>query len=120
MKKSLKERYIESCLKTCNEDEFVDKRKRRAHNAAATWRYNIHKKMMAENDKCMPLAQELLSHPSEKVRLSIGAYCLMAHILVDQAIETLNEIKANSSDRCMQFTAEMTISVLKTGDGSLS
>ena len=55
--------------------------------------------------------RQLLTHEDERVRLNAAAACLRRQLCYDEAVETLREIEARSTDGTLGLAAKM---LLKT------
>ena len=97
--------YIENCLKLCLQDDYIDRRKLRAHNRAMDTLAKLETELTAHE------LRQLLTHEDERVRLNAAAACLRRKLCYDEAVETLREIEAHSSDGTLGLAAKM---LLKT------
>ena len=62
--------YIENCLKLCLQDDYIDRRKLRAHNRAMDTLAKLEAELTAHE------LRQLLTHEDERVRLNGAAACL--------------------------------------------
>ena len=97
--------YIENCLKLCLQDDYIDRRKLRAHNRAMDILAKLEAELTAHE------LRQLLTHEDERVRLNAAAACLRRQLCYDEAVETLREIEARSTDGTLGLAAKM---LLKT------
>ena len=97
--------YIENCLKLCFQDDYIDRRKLRAHNRAMDTLEKLEAELTVHE------LRALLTHEDERVRLSAAAACLRRQLCYDEAVETLREIEAHSTDGTLGLAAKM---LLKT------
>ena len=104
----LRNKIIFLSNKRCSQDEYILKKRRLEHNRALKELLEINQIMYAQEGHFAPVVSELLQHPSEKVRLSIAAYCLRAGILDEKAREVLRDIEQNSCDRMLSLDAALT------------
>ena len=92
----------------CSQDEYKQKKRVREHNRAMKKLLVLNRTMYAQEGHCEPVVRELLQHPSEKVQLTVAAYCLRAGILNQAAREVLSNIEKNSCDKKLALDACLT------------
>ena len=97
--------YVVNCLKLCLQDDYIDRRKLRAHNRAMDTLAKLEAELTAHE------LRQLLTHEDERVRLNAAAACLRRQLCYDEAVETLREIEARSTDGTLGLAAKM---LLKT------
>lgn len=85
-------------LTCCKSHEYLDKKRIREHNRAMDKLMKIQKKMFAEEGHCRELTLHLLNHEDIRVRLGAGAYCLMADVNKEEAVQILQHIKLHDKD----------------------
>ena len=100
------ERFAELAVRcACSWDDLVDKKLHRRHNDAMTRWHELTKVMYATEDRGAQIALRLLSHESERVRLSAGAYCLLAEVHEKEGRQILVQIRDHSDSGYLRLEA---------------
>lgn len=87
--------------------------RRKADKAAAEVR-KLKKELLASSDKGQEIIQRLLQHEEPRVRLTAGAYCIMAEILIDEGRSVLDQIAADKAvSPELQFEAQSCLKYCK-------
>lgn len=99
-------RFVELALRCASSwDDLVDKKLHRRHNYAMSRLYELEKAMYETDDRGAGIALRLLSHESERVRLSAGAYCILAEVHVEEGRQMLAHIYAHSNSGFLRLSA---------------
>ena len=101
--------YLACCGALCFEDDYTDRKKRKAHNAAMTQLEALHSEL-AQLD-CTEIMAELLRNEDERVQLNAAAFCLRQGLHETRARQILSTLSETSRDASIGFSASM---VLKT------
>ena len=112
------EYFISCCMQRCYSfEELVDKKIRRRHNVAMDRIAMIEKEIYAQPDHGSSIIENLLDSEDERVRLSAGAYCIKAQILMEKSTETLKYIAESSKSRYMRVSAMGAMAYCKPWEG---
>ena len=96
--------YVELSLQQCTQNDYVNKRKVKARNAASKKLNELQGEMMRNMSDDTLCA--LLNHEDDRVKVNAVAFCLNSEGLVARSILTL-EIIADSDDSAICFSAKM-------------
>lgn len=104
--------YIKHRSKTItNPNDFADPKLRRKHNKAMTEIHRLNMEMFAMPDKGINTIARLLQHEDPHVRISAGAYCISAQLLVNEGRRVLQKIATDPSmDSMCRFDAQNCLS----------
>lgn len=105
---------VELSLQECKKEDYCDKKKLRAHNAAALKLFKLRPEMKQYD--CDEILRRLLSHEDDRVKNNAGAICLYNDVIPDEAEIALKNVMESSSDPTLRFSAEM---ILKLKGGKI-
>ena len=96
--------FAELSLQQCTKEDYADKTKVMAGNAA-------HKKLKQLQDEMKQIDSTevllaLLSHEDDRVKLNAASFCLQTDILVRQSVSVLKKIIKKSDDPTIAFSAK--------------
>lgn len=97
--------YVETCLKLCLQDDYLDRKSVKAHNRA------MDRLTKPETELTEHEFQRLLRYADERVRLNAAAACVRRRLCLEEAVTVLRTLGEKSEDGSIAFSAEM---VLKT------
>ncbi len=107
--------YVKHNAKTMRSlDDLADPKLRRKHNKAMSELHKLNMEMFVMPNKGVHIVTRLLRHEDPRVRISAGAYCISAQVMVDEGKHVLKKISADPSlDRMYRFDAENCIEYCK-------
>ena len=97
--------FVELSLQQCTMNDYADKKKVKAHNAAARKLKQLETEMRKSD--CEDILCKLLSHEDNRVKINAASLCLQMNVLVCQAMCVLQSIIDFSDDSTMCFAAKM-------------
>lgn len=97
--------FVELSLQQCTKNDYANKLKVKAHNAASKKLRQLQAEMK-QNDSEEILCM-LLNHKDDRVKVNAASLCLQMNVLVDQAVLTLKKIIDLSDDSTICFSAKM-------------
>ena len=97
--------FVELSLQQCTQNDYVNKRKVKARNAASKKLNELQGEMMRNMSDDTLCA--LLNHEDDRVKVNAASFCLNSEVLVEQSILTLEKIIAGSDDPTICFSAKM-------------
>lgn len=97
--------FVKLSLQMCSRDDYKDKQKVKAHNAAVKKIQHLQGEMKDSSN--IETFRMLLSHDDDRVRVNAASSCLQMSILVDEARMTLQNIVDFSNDPTVCFSARM-------------
>lgn len=97
--------FVELSLQQCTQNDYVNKRKVKARNAASKKLNELQGEMMRNMSDDTLCA--LLNHEDDRVNVNAAAFCLNSGGLVARSILTLEKIIADSDDSAICFSAKM-------------
>lgn len=97
--------FVELSLQQCTQNDYVNKRKVKARNAASKKLNELQGEMMRNMSDDTLCA--LLNHEDDRVNVNAAAFCLNSEGLVARSILTLEKIIADSDDSAICFSAKM-------------
>lgn len=98
---------VELSLQECKKEDYCDKKKHRAHNAAALKLFKLRPEM--KQCDCDEILRKLLSHEDDRVRYSAGGICLYNDVLINEAEAVLKKLMESSSYPLLRFHAELSL-----------
>lgn len=109
--------FVELSLQQCTKNDYTDKKKLKAHNAASKKLKQLEAEMREDN--CEDILYKLLSHEDDRVKINAASLCLQMNVLVSHAECVLQSIIDSSDDSTLCFSAEMILQQ-KIADDSVS
>lgn len=111
--------FVKLSLQQCTKNDYADKLKIKAHNAALKKMQHLKNEMVKFD--CTEILGRLLTFEDDRVKINAASLCLQRGILVDKAVLVLKNIVDSSDDLTMCFSAKIMLSETPedTGDGSL-
>ncbi len=97
--------FVQHCLQQCTKGDYTDKQKVKANNTASKALQQLQAEMQ-EIDSTEILSK-LLSHEDDRVKINAASLCLQMHILVEEAVRTLQNIDDFSNDATMRLSVKM-------------
>lgn len=96
--------FVELCLQQCTKEDYADKQKVKAHNAA----FKALQQLQAEMQKMdsTEILRKLLSYEDDRVKINAASLCLQMHILVEEATCALQSIVDFSGDATLRLSAK--------------
>lgn len=96
--------FIELSLQQCTKNDYANKLKVKAHNAASK-KLKLLQTEMKQNDSEEVLCM-LLKHKDDRVKVNAASLCLQMNVLVEQAVLVLQKIIDVSADSTICFSAK--------------
>ena len=97
--------FVELSLQQCTQNDYSDKKKVKAHNAASKKLRELQEEM--KGCDIAATLEMLLSHEDERVRVNAAALCLEMKVLFEKAVLTLKNVINSSGDPTILFSAKM-------------
>lgn len=88
-------------------DDLSDAKLRRKSNKAMDEVHKLKKELYATSDKGQPIIQRLLQHNDPRAKITAGAYCIMAEIMIDEGRSILHQVASDDLvSKALRFEAE--------------
>jgi len=97
--------FVELSLQQCNKNDYANKAKVKAHNAASKLLIQLQEEMKHTVNE--EILYKLLNHEDVRVRLNAASFCMQVGVLVKQSIDILRKIIDESDDSTLNFSARM-------------
>lgn len=81
--------FVELSLQQCTKNDYANRLKVRAHNAAAKELRQLQAEMKQNNSE--EILCRLLDHKDNRVKVNAASLCLQMNILVDQVVLVLKK-----------------------------
>lgn len=99
--------FIDLCKQLCIKEDYANPQKIEKHNAAMQQLKHLQENMKRTN--CLEEMEALLYYDDDRVKLNAAEFSLHEHILSNQAILVLQQLKETSKDPTIRFSAQMVL-----------
>lgn len=103
--------FVELSLQQCTKNDYTNKLKVEAHNAASKKLRQLQDEMKQNYSE--ETLHMLLNHEDDRVKVNAASFCLQREVLVEPAVLALKKIIDVSDDSTICFSARMLLQQVK-------
>ena len=96
--------FIELSLQQCKKDDYGDSKKVKLHNEATEKLTRLKMQMSDIETKEMLM---LLNYNDSRVKINAAQFCFEKQVLIEDAINSLNEVVNTEKDTTLNFSAKI-------------
>ena len=97
--------FIELSLQQCKKDDYADSKKVKMHNKAVEKLSKLKDEItVIESEEILKI---LLLYNDSRVKINAAQFCFEKQVLIEDAINSLNEVVKTEKDTTLNFLAKM-------------